>query len=380
MIGNSKKRVLIIGGGYSGISLIHKLKNIDTLELVLIDKSNIHLLQTHIHKYLSGYYEKEDITFSHERYCLNNDVKFICDEVINIDYDNNNVTTRKNDLLNYDYLIISTGSISIFPKQIENVLKYTKDIKDIDNLDYYRNKFLKLINSKPKNKNIIVVGGGVSGLQIACEYGDTIKSNQLNKDNIQVTIVEGMSSILPGMDESLIKKSELRCGELGINMITNLFASKIYDNKIVLSNGKELPYDILIFVIGVVGNNIQNSNTKVNLNQRNQLIVDEYYNVGRYKNVFCIGDIAQAIDVSSKSYQTPTAQAARMQAELTAKNILNDIKGKQLTKNNISNKGILIDLGGPNNAIGKILGINLWNKLALLLKKIIYSIHSKKLN
>lgn len=374
------KRVLIIGGGYSGVSLMHKLKDIKNIELVLIDKSKFHLLQTHIHKYISGYYSKDDITYNHEKYCNQNGIEFICDEVCNINYDENHVFTKQNHLYKFDYLVIATGSISIFPKQIQNVIEFTKDIKNIDNLDYYRNKFLKLLYTKPKNSNIIIVGGGVSGLHIACELGHVIKERGLGPHNIKVSIIEGMNSILPGMDQFLIKKAEQRCNELDINIVTNLFASKIYKDKIELSNGDELPYNILLFVIGVVGNSIINNNYKVKENQRNQLIVDDYYTLSTYKKVFVIGDITQALDAKTNSFQAATAQNARMQAELTAKNILNDINNKTLIKNNISNKGILIDLGGPNCAIGILLGIKLWGKLALWTKKFIYLLHAKKFN
>lgn len=97
-------------------------------------------------------------------------------------------------------MVIATGAVSIFPKQITNILEYTKDIKNIDNIDYYRNKFQKMIHSNPKNKNIVIVGGGVSGVQIACEYAYNIKKNGLDQTNIKVTIIEGMDTILPGMD------------------------------------------------------------------------------------------------------------------------------------------------------------------------------------
>lgn len=375
----SKKRVVVIGGGYAGISLLHKLKKEPNLELVLIDKSNKHLLQTHIHKYLSGYYTKEDITFNHEEYCKNNKIKFICEEVLNVNYKSNYLITRANNLVNYDYLVISTGSISIFPKQIENVIEYTKDIKKIENLDYYRAKFFKLLNSKPSGANIVVVGGGVSGLQIACEYASAIKQEGLKPSNIKVTIIEGMGTVLPGLDSFLINKATKRCEQLGIEIVNNLFASKIYEDNIVLSNNSVYKYDMLLFVIGAIGNSLNNSDDNIKQNPRNQLIVDKYYLLKPYKNVFAIGDIVEAKDTKTDSFQAPTAQASRMQAELTSKNILNSINNELLIENNISNKGILIDLGGSNCAIGRLLNINLSGKLALWAKKLIYSMHSKKL-
>lgn len=375
-----KKRVLIVGGGYAGISLLHKLKNENNLELILIDKSQIHLLQTHLHKYLSGYYSKDDITFNHEKYCNLNGINFICDEVTSVNYKDNFVITRENVLYHYDYLVLATGSLSIFPKQIENVIEYTKDIKKIENLDFYRNKFLQLINSKPINKSIIIVGGGVSGLQIACELAHTIKEKGLNENNIRVTLVEGMKTILPGMNKFLIEKSIKRCKELNIKILNNLFASKILEDKIILSSSDELSYDILFFVIGSTGNNIINNDDKVKHNQRNQVIVDDYYSVGSYNNVFAIGDIVEAIDMNTNTFQAPTAQAARMQAELIANNIIKSINNDTLIPNNVSNKGILIDLGGSNCAIGRLLNINLSGKLALWTKKLIYSLHAKKFN
>ena len=375
-----KKKIVIVGGGYAGVSLLHKLKGNNNLELILIDKSQKHLLQTHIHKYLSGHYSKEDITFNHEKYCNENEMEFICDEVTTINYKNNYLVTRENHIVHYDYLVIATGSASFFPKQIENILEYTKDIKNIDNLDYYRSKFQQMLNSKISNQDILVVGGGISGIQIACEYAYHIKKKGLKPSDIQVTIVEGMDTILPGMDQFLISKTLQRCENLGIKIINNYFASKIKEDKIILSNEKEIKYDMLLFVIGASGNLISNDNLEIEKNQRNQLIVDDYYRINHYKNVFAVGDIVQAMDIKVNKIQAPTAQASRMQAELTAKNILNDINNINLISNNVSIKGTLIDLGGPNCAIGKLFGINVSGKIALWMKKLIYTLHSKKLS
>lgn len=379
MQNNSKQKIIIIGGGYAGISLIHKLKNNKNLDITLIDKSKNHLLQTHIHKYISGHYSKDDITFDHANYCKNNGIGFLCEEVSDINFKENYLLTRQTHLYHYDYLVIATGAISIFPKSISNIIEYTKDIKDINNLDYYKQKFSKLLNKDTKNAKVLVVGGGVSGLQIACEMAYKAQEKELSKENIEFTLIEGMDTVLPGMDPFLIQKATQRCEQLGINIVTSLFASEIYEDKIILSNKQEIPYDILLFVIGAVGNKIETKDEKIEQNPRNQVIVDDYYRLSPYKNIFAIGDIVQALDTNTKQPQAPTAQAARMQAELVASNIQNSINNKDLIKNNISNKGILIDLGGPSCAIGKLFSINLWGKPALWLKKLIYSLHAKKL-
>jgi len=372
-------KVTIIGGGYAGISILDKLKNNQQLELTLIDKSQTHLLQTHLHKYLSNYYSKQDITFDHKKYCIQNNIKFICNDVTSIDYENNYVTTKESQINYYDYLVVAIGMTSFFPKQIKNVLEYTKDIKNINNLDYYKDKFQKMLESTSMNNNIVIVGGGVSGIQIACEYAYTINKKGFDSHKIQVTIIEGMDTLLPGLDPFLIKKAEERCKELNINVVNNYFASEILGDKVILSNNREISYDMLLFVIGASGNLIPTNTDSIKTNTRNQLIVDEYYRVTPYKNVFAIGDITEAQDTKTKTSQTPTAQSARMQAELAAQNILNDINNTTLITNNISNKGILIDLGGPNCAVGRLFNFNISGKLALWLKKLIYSLHNKKL-
>lgn len=380
MLESSKKNILVIGGGYGGISLIDKLKKYDNLQITLIEKSPNHLLQTHIHKYISGYYEKEDITFDLKEYSNKNDIEFVCDEVFSINAEKKYLLTREGHLFHYDYLVIATGANSFFPRQIKNILTYTRDIKNIDNLDYYRSQFNKLIYSKPINKSIVVVGGGVSGVQIACELASKIKKQGMNKENIKVTLVEGMPSILPGLDNFLIRKAQDRCVELDIEVITNLFASEIFNDKLILSNNQEISYDMLLFVIGTIGNLIENVPEKISINPKKQFKVDKYYNVDSYKNIFAIGDISEAEDIKTRKAQTPTAQSARMQAELVAKNLIRDINDKSPIGNNISNKGIFIDLGGTNNVVGRLYNFNLSGKIALFLKKLIYSLHSIKFN
>ncbi len=375
-----KKKIIVIGGGYAGISLLHKLKKQKNLSLTLIDKAPHHLMQTHIHKYLSGYYDRSDILYDYGTYCEKNGIIFIQDEVTQIAFSKQYVQTKSSHQYDYDFVVIATGSCSFFPSQIKNVTQFTKDIKAIENLDFYREAFLNLLQSEPKNRHIVVVGGGVSGLQIACEYAQTIKSHDLTTEEIDVTLVEGLDTILPNMDPFLIEKSRQRCEQLSIQIITKRFASQLDEDKIILSDGSAIAYNLLIFVIGVMGNAIQQASDGTTPNSRNQYIVDDYYQIPSHPNAYAIGDVVQARDVKTDNFQAPTAQAARMQALFVSKNILKRLQHKTCIKNNIFNKGIFIDLGGTNSAIGKLFSINLSGKIALFMKKIIYTLHIRKLN
>ncbi len=369
--------VIVVGGGYAGLSFIHNLKKNSYVKLILIDKQKHHLLQTHIHKYLSGYYNSSELLVSYDGYCKNNNIQFICDEVVKTDFKKNKLFTASSEF-SYDYLIMAQGAVSFFPKQIKNLAKYSKDVKILEELDYYREKFLKICDeARKENKSITIIGGGISGLQIACEYVTSLRKKNL-QDRVKVTIIEGMKTLLPGMHKNLIKAAKKRCKELNIDVKLGAFVVEIDKKTIVLSNGETLYYDLNLSLIGIECKVIEDENNDlIKRNTRNQIIVDDYYKITPYKNAFALGDVAQAIDIKSKHFQLPTAQAARLQAELTAKNISRDIDKKILIKNNIYNRGILIDLS-DSKVIGRIINTPISGWLANKLKKFVYKGHLKK--
>lgn len=376
----SDVEVLVIGGGYAGISLLNRLKKYKNFNLTLIDKTKTHLLQTHLHKYVSGYYDLSRIAFDHEQYCRANGISFFHDEINSVNYSENYATSKEGKIYRYDYLVIVTGSRSIFPHQIQNIMEHARDIKDLENLDFYRNKFLKLLNSNPQNVSIVVVGGGLSGVQVACELSYVARKKELSKDALQVTIVEAQETILPELDNSLIEEVEKRCKELDVAILTNSPVAKVFDDRVVLANGDEIGSDITLFLIGYLGNNIANNSLDLEETKTHQIVVDEYYRVGVHQNAFAIGDVCLALDKKTNEPQAATAQNARMQADLVAKNIVRDTKQETLEKNNVSNKGVLIDLGGPFCATGKLFGVKLYRNVAAFVKKIVYLLHTQKFN
>jgi len=365
----TQKKLVIIGAGYAGINLAKRLSKNKKIKITLINKTAYHLHQTDIHKFISGQVDFDEVGFDLKKFATDNGITFIEKCVSNIDFDNKKVIASTEEFF-YDYLTIATGSVSFFPKQIKNIEEYSSDIKDIDILKTQREKFLSIVNSKSKNKNIAIVGGGLSGVEIALEFASVLKQRDIKEEECTISLIEQLPTVLPNMDSFLIDNTVKACYINNIKRYHGAFVNEVKDDTLFLSNDKKIPFDMILFVIGVTSEKLA-ENAEVNV--KNQFIVDQYLRLENHKEVFVIGDIAQTKDKNG-NYILPTAQMAKLHAKLTAKNIENSISNKALIKNECETKGIMIDLANKN-AVGLILGLKVKGFIAYNLKKFVSNLH-----
>lgn len=371
---NNNKRLIIIGGGYAGTTLVHKLKSYVKLEVVLINKTPYHLAQTDIHKYLCDELQFNQITYDLKSFTKKNNASFICQEVKDIHINTKEVLLENDNLISYDYLCIATGSLSLFPKQIKNIKEYSQDIKDIPSLQNYKEEFDELLKLKKNNKNITIIGGGLSGVEIALELAKKLKTLNIKEEECSVSLVEQLPTILPNMDNFFIENTIKACDALNIKRYHGFFVNEIKDKKVYLSNGKIIDFDLIFCLIGVESQKLISDET-IKVNFKNQIIVDEYLRIKNKKEIFVLGDIAQTQDKYG-NFILPTAQMAKLHAGLTAKNIINTIENKKLYKNELKTKGLMIDLSGFN-AVGMLEGIKIKGFIAYMLKRLVSKIHTR---
>jgi len=374
MLEQNKKRLVIIGGGYAGTTLVHRLKDVLELEIILINKTPYHLAQTDIHKYLCDEMDFNQITHNLEDFTRKNNTQFVCEEVKDILFDEKKILINNQESISYDYLTVASGSISLFPKQIKNIDEYAQDIKDIVTLQNYKEKFLSLISDDKFNKNVVIVGGGLSGVEIALEMSKKLQSKNILPNECQISLIEQLPNILPNMNPYLVSHTQKACDALNIKRYHGAFVSEVKDDNVILSDKTQIPFDMIFFVIGVTSEKLV-THENIEINVKNQIIVDEFLRIKNYKEVFAIGDVAQTIDKNG-NFVLPTAQMAKLQAKLTAKNIINTLQNKPLIKNNLETKGLMIDLSGLN-AVGLFFNIKLKGVIAFLLKRMVSRVHTR---
>lgn len=105
----AKGKIVIIGGGAAGISMAARLTRwLDEPDITLIDPSDRQFYQPGFTLIASGVYQPDEVWKKQED-CMPDGIKWIKDSVIAVDPVWNQVTTRNNGKLSYDFLVLVPG-------------------------------------------------------------------------------------------------------------------------------------------------------------------------------------------------------------------------------------------------------------------------------
>ncbi len=173
-LNTSKKRILIIGGGFGGIEIARRL---DTrqYEVLLIDKHNYFTFQPLLYQVATGGLEPDSVAYPLRKILKKNkDVLFRLTEVTSIDQVSSKVMTTIGEIP-YDILIIATGAMTNFFNMVETeknalALKSVTDALNIRSFVLQKFEAALLEKSKEEQKrmmNFVVVGGGPTGVEIS---------------------------------------------------------------------------------------------------------------------------------------------------------------------------------------------------------------------
>jgi NADH dehydrogenase len=353
----AEQRVVIIGGGFGGLQLMHALST-GKFQIVLLDKNNYHSFQPLLYQVAMGGLEPDSIAYPLRKTLRRRNIFFRMEQVTKINSERNVVETSSGNL-SYDYLIIASGSKANFygNENIENHSFTLKSIPDALNIRswLFQNLEAAVMDHNVHHFTIVIVGGGPTGVEIAGALAD-IKNHVLSKDypelkldEAKIYLIEAGDKILGPMSKTASFYSEKYLKDMQVEVIKNQSVKDFTGTTVLLSNGKTIETNILIWTAGVLGNSISGLDEKSLLkNQRYK--VDRYNRIAGHENIFAIGDVAFMETEDGKGYPM-LAPVAIQQAKNLANN-LNRNSGHWKEFNYI-NKGVLATVG-RNKALSDI--------------------------
>jgi len=359
---NSLKRVVIVGGGFAGLTLAKKINN-KHFQIVLIDKNNYHSFPPLLYQVATADLPATSIAFPFRK--IFKDRKnffFRLAEVQEVMPDENLLKTNIGDL-KYDFLIIATGSTTNYFKNEGLTIRSMpmKTIREALNIrSMVLQNFEKALGIKNQRKkqsmmNYVIAGAGPTGVELAGALGE-IKQNvlkkeypELNPEMMKITLIQSGNRVLPMFSEKASEKAKKYLEQLGVNVQLNSRVTDYFGDYIQTNNDSDLVAHTLIWTAGVIGNPI--AGIEDNIQKNNQrILVDKYNRLINSDNIFVIGDTSLLIDEENPRGHPMIAQIAIQQAVNLSKNLKNIISAKPLTEFKYNDKGSMATIG-KNKAV-----------------------------
>ena len=350
---NDIKKIVIVGGGFAGINFVKNLWNDPYYQITLVDKNNYNFFPPLLYQVATAFIEPANISYPFRRmFEGKKNIQFHYGRFLKVNTDANNIETDTG-VLDYDYLIFAVGTETNY-FGVENVRQHSLPMKSIDAAINLRNHLLMNLEEavladttaeKQKYLNIVIAGGGPSGVEIAgmlAEMKNTIARKEypeLSGVHATIYLVDASPHLLGPMSKTAQDAAFRELRKLGVHIKLNTAVKDYKDDVVQMADGETVATKTLIWTSGVTGREIIGLPVEV-IGRGRRIMVDEFNKAKNTQNIYAIGDTClQTTDKNYPNGHPQLAQVAIQQGTLLAKNFKRMASGKALTPFSYVNKG-----------------------------------------
>ena len=308
------KRIVIIGGVAGGMSAATRLRRLDAeAEIIVLEKSGyVSYANCGLPYYVGGVIEEEnDLLLQtpaslHARFRL--DVRVLTEALIinpvKKEVSVQDLQSGNRYTLTYDKLVLSPGASPIVPPLpgVERALTL-RTVEDVE-------RIVAQVMAKPQSA--VVIGGGFIGVEIA--------ENLIHK-GIQTSVIEASDQVLAPLDPEMatLVAKEMRLQKVDLHL--GVSVSAINPKSVTLSDGVEIPAELVILAIGVKPDTSLAKNAGLLIGSRNGIKVDEFNRTSN-PDIYAIGDVAEKTDaLDGEATLVPLANLANRHGRVVADHI-----------------------------------------------------------
>lgn len=381
-----KKSVIIIGGGFAGLTLLRKLDK-RKYRVVLVDKNNFHGFPPLFYQIASCGLDAGSISFPFRRELRKGRAKgaeYRLGQVTDINAAEQTVSTQY-ETIHYDILVLAAGTTNNFfgnPDLIKKVytLKSASEAQRIRDEVLQRLERASLEPDAEKRKQLLsftVIGGGATGVEVAGALGEMKRYiipreyTAIPASEVKITIVEGTGSLLGAMSRNAQSKACEYLGKLGVDVVLNHFLKSYEGHTALLDNGTEIPSGMVIWTAGIVANSFNFTGFSPSLARGGRIKVDSRNLAYGSNNIYVVGDMAYMSTDRYPSGHPQLAQVAIQQSINLARNL--NRKLEDSTPFVYRDKGTMATVG-RNMAVADLKSVKLSGRLAWMVWMFIHLI------
>ena len=307
----SLPRVVIVGGGFGGLSAARALRHAP-VRVTLVDKRNYNLFRPMLYQVATGLLSADEISgplrsiFSHQK---NLDV--LLDEVTGIDSGQRIVHLSRGDLT-YDFLILATGiRYNYFGH--DEWRRFAPGLESLDDADIIRGRILRAFERAEEMASIehaepdkirqqltfVLVGAGTVGVEMAGTLAEmsrmalTHDFRHIDPTSARILLYEAAPRVLPTYPEDLSIKAQRHLESLGVEVYTNARVTGV-DSEGIVVGGERIQACTVLWGAGVLASPAGRW-LNVETDKSGKVIVGPDLSAPGHPQVFAIGDTAHVV-------------------------------------------------------------------------------------
>ncbi len=329
--GNSRKRVVIVGGGFAGINAAKGLAKLP-VDVTMIDRKNHYTFQPLLYQVALAVLSPADIAQPIRSILQKQqNVEVLMDEVTGFALDKRRVCLKSGPVLEYDYLILATGSTHSYFGH-EEWSKLAPGLKTVEDATEIRRRVLLAFELAERQMletgshpplNFVVIGGGPTGVELAGAISDIAKLymvkdfRHIDPRMAKVLILEGSPKVLGAYPEDLRKSAVKQLQGLDVTVRTGAHVTDIQPGYVMVGE-ERIDAVVTLWGAGVQASPLGKM-LGVPTDRRGGVLVDEHLNPPGHPEIFVCGDLAH---VEQDGKQVPgVAQPAMQMGTYAAKQI-----------------------------------------------------------
>lgn len=359
-------RVVIIGGGFAGLSAAIKLKRAP-VQVTLVDRFNYHLFQPLLYQVATGALSPANIASP-----LRNIVKrqkntqVLLAEATGLDAKARRVIFSDGSI-EYDTLVVCTGASHQYFGHDEWE-KFAPGLKTVDDATDMRRRILLAFETAEREPDpeklrawmtFVIVGGGPTGVELAGALGeianDTLRRDfrRIKPSESRIFLVEGTDRILPAYPPKLSAAATKMLERLGVTVRTGALVTNVTAESVTVCTGDKddrtetISARTVLWAAGVASSplgRIVSRETGAALDKAGRVTVEPDLSLPGHPEIFVIGDLANFSHQAGKPLPG-LAQPAIQEGKYVAGVIERRLQGQQSKAFHYWDKGNLATIG-----------------------------------
>jgi NADH dehydrogenase len=341
-------RVVIIGGGFGGLSAAQQL-NSDLLDVTLIDRRNYHLFQPLLYQVATGSLSAGEIA-SPLRSVLSQhkNTRVWLGTVVDVDTDSKNVVLADGAVVPYDSLIVAAGSQTTYFGHNE-WQDWAPGLKSVEEATTVRHKILYAFEvaerlSDPEQRRawltFVIVGAGPTGVELSGAIAEiarqTLKNDfrSINPGEAKVVLLDGAPRVLMSFPEDLAAKANRSLVKLGVQVRCGAMVKHVDEQGLTIEADQKtdsIAAKTVVWAGGITSSplgKILAGRTRAETDKAGRVKVNPNLTIPNYPDIYVVGDLASSMDRNGKPLPG-LAQVAMQGGAYAAKSIVRKVKGQR---------------------------------------------------